>query len=311
MSRLKDESAERPFSPTDTAGQGPAAAAQPAEPAIDLGTFALAVRRRAVGVSVMIIAGILAGALWAWRSGSVYEVLIVAAPTENEMLAGGALMEAAGFASLIGLAPATQVTRTDEAIATLESRAFLYSFVSDLDLLPVLFGMRGERWWVPPFWPTREPTLADAYELIQSDVLAVTEKRSTGMIEISVRWTDPDTTAKWGAELIARLNREMQSRSRARAQREMEFLKEELKKTDSIQIQEAIFKLVETQMKTLMLANVSDDFALRVVDPPIAPDPDKPVNLSLPAKMAVGGLAGFIIALSLVFVRDLRFVLRR
>lgn len=262
-----------------------------------------------MSLSLVTLFGLLLGMVWGWRSGPIYEVVIVAVPTESDVMAGGNLLESAGLglAGLIGFAPAGQITRKDESIAILKSRKFLYSFINDLDIVREIYGDEDERPWRPPFWPRSEPTAADAYELLLSDVLSISEKRATGIIEISIRWSDPNLTAGWGRELIHRLNFEMQTRARDRATREIRFLQDELNKTESVQVRQAILKLVESQMKALMLANVSEDFALRVIDPPIPPDPDKPVNLSFLAKTLICGLIGLFFGLGVIVLRNVRF----
>lgn len=276
---------------------------------VDLSDLAASVQRRWMSLSLVTFVGLLLGMVWGWRSGPVYEVVIVAVPTESDVMAGGNLLESAGLglAGLIGFAPAGQITRKDESIAILKSRKFLYLFLNDLDIVREMYGDEDERWWRPPFWPRSEPTVADAYELFLSDVLSISEKRATGIIEISIRWSDPNLTAGWGRELIHRLNIEMQTRARERATKEIQFLQDELDRTESVQVRQAILKLVESQMKALMLANISEDFALRVIDPPITPDPDKPVNLSLFAKMLICGLIGLLLGLGVIVLRNARF----
>jgi len=248
---------------------------------------------------------------WAWRSGLWYEATIITAPNDREIGGADSLIESAGLAGLIGLTPPGQVKVKDEAIATLTSRSFLYAFISDFGLLSEIFGENSGLLPRMPFLPRKEPTLSDAYDVFTDDVLTVSESRKTGLIEISIQWSDPEITAEWGRQLVVRLNAEMQSRTKQRALQEMEYLKKELERTDSVQIRTAIFKLVETQLKSLMLANVSDDFALRVIDPPVVPDKDKPVNLSFFAKSILGMTIGLICGIAYVIARGLRFALIR
>lgn len=279
------------------------------DPAIDVLLLGRAVWERIWIIIGCGVIGIFFGIAWAWKSGSWYEVVVITAPNDREISGAESLIESAGLAGLIGLTPPGRVKVKDEAIATLTSRNFLYSFITDLDLMPEIFGSGARLWRRLPLVPDRDPTLADAYEVFIDDILSVAEKRKTGLIEITVRWDDPEIAATWARELIARLNLEMQSRTKQQATREMEFLKKELERTDSVQVRQAIFKLVETQMKTLMLANVSDDFALRVIDPPVVPDKDKPINLSLAAKSALGLLFGLLLGTGYSTARGIRFAL--
>lgn len=282
-----------------------------AEPTINLSSIAASLRKARFGILASIAIGACAGALWAVLSNPVYETVIVAAPVEADPQSAGALAGPLGLASLVGLNPSGQVTRKNEALATLRSRAFLNSFVTDLKLLPVLFGSEpGPTWRSVLGMTSREPTLEDAYEVLTQQVLSISDDRRTGLVEITVRWTDPVVAAQWGGELLARLNREMQSRALQRSAKEMAFLQKELDKTGSVEVRQAIFRLIETQLKTSMLANVSEEFALRVVDPPLASDPGKPVSLSLAARLLIGAIVGAFISIALVIARALPSAMR-
>jgi uncharacterized protein involved in exopolysaccharide biosynthesis len=274
---------------------------------IDLGVMAGAIHRGSRGIVIAALLGALVGLVWGLIAAPVYEVKIIAAPVEPEMEGAGALSGQVGLASLVGMRPAGRVSRKDEAIAIFNSQSFLYAFVTELNLMPLLFGDRsGVSWRSLVGLEKKPPRLADAFRLLQDEVLSIAEERRSGLVEITVRWRDPEITAAWARELISRLNTTMQARAQERAIREMDFLRTELKRTDTVEVKQAVFRLMESQLKTLMLANVSDNFALRVIDPPIAPDPEDDVGLSLTARVAVGLLSGALLWLAVVIGRELR-----
>jgi uncharacterized protein involved in exopolysaccharide biosynthesis len=274
----------------------PTGAGASAAPGVDLGVLIGALLRRAWLIVIAAVVGALLGLVWHQLATPWYESVTVVAPVEGDIETAGALAGPLGLANLAGIAPAGQVRRKDEAIATLKSRAFLTSFVQDLDLMPVLFsGSGGLLKRFLPGLPDRPPSLNDAADLLNERVITVTDDRRTGLVRIRVAWKDPDTTVRWASDLVSRVNREMQARARDRAGREMEFLRKELEGNTAIEVRQAIFRLMETQLKTMMLANVSDEFALRVVDPPVAPDPDRPISLSWMARAVLAGLAAVLL----------------
>jgi uncharacterized protein involved in exopolysaccharide biosynthesis len=276
---------------------------------IDLGILAGAVRSRWLAIFLTGLVGAALCLTWYALSDPVYEVVTVVAPAESEVQAG-TFTESLGLASLVGLSPAESVSRKDEALAMLRSRSFLYSFIEELDLKSLLVGQTssGLKAKIPLLG--QPPTMADAYDRFLEDVLSIDEERRTGLVEITVRWKDPITAASWARELLRRLNAEMQSRARERAAREMEFLQAEADRTTAVEVRQAIYRLVEHQLKAMMLANVADDFALRVIDPPIAPDPQDSVGLSAPASALLGLLGASLVSIVIVVGLSLPKALR-
>ncbi|TOP21050.1 LPS O-antigen length regulator, partial [Vibrio parahaemolyticus] len=77
-------------------------------------------------------------------------------------------------------------------------------------------------------------------------------------------------------------------------------------KTSVAEMQSTFYKLIEEQTKSLMLAEVQEEFVFKVVDPAVVPEVKVKPSRAL---ICIGGtLFGFIIGLSVVFIR---FVLIR
>lgn len=278
------------------------------EPAvIDLGDFLARVSRARWWLIVLAVAGILLGFGWHAVSRPVYETVTVLAPVEGEMMAGlPGLPGSNELSRLMGVGAQPTVSRKDEAVATLLSRDFLYGFIRELDLLEPLTspGPLGQlRLWLGP---AGEPRIGDAYTRLVGQVLGVREDRRTGLLEIRVRWHDPDATQLWAVELTSRLNRQLQQRAKQRAEADLRFLQDELRRTETLEIRQAIFRLIETQLKTVMMANISDDFALRVIDPPVLPDTDRPVSLGLLPRLVIAVTLLLGLAFTVLLFRTIR-----
>lgn len=78
--------------------------------------------------------------------------------------------------------------------------------------------------------------------------------------------------------------------------RSLEYLTRELQRTTSVEIHQAIYRLIEAQSKTSMLANVQRDYAFRFVDPAVVPDPDRFVRPRRALLVAAFGFSALILA---------------
>ena len=200
-----------------------------------------------------------------------------------------------GVASLVGINLGGNDTVTEEALAVLKSRQFTDKFISDLNLMPVLYAKIWDaqtgKWKVDE---KHQPTPAKAYRYFDKKIRAIVPEKKTSLITLNVDWTDRVAAANWANELLRRLNLEMRQREIARADAAVGYLEKEFESTTAVATREAIGRLVESQVKQRMLASVTPEFAFRVIDPATPPDKD---DVHFPNKflMAIAGpIVGFI-----------------
>lgn len=178
-----------------------------------------------------------------------------------------------GIGSMIGLNVGGADTGTEEAIAVLCSRQFTERFISDQRLLPVLFSALWDKssghWNVPA---QNQPTMGKAFKLFNESIRSITQDKKTGLVTLQIDWRDPVAAADWANQLVARLNHEMRSRALAESAQSLVFLDGELSKTNDLGTRAAINRLVEMQIQERMLANVTEEFAFRIVDRATPPD---------------------------------------
>lgn len=252
-------------------------------------------------------AGIVTAAAVAWFTTPVYRVDVLLAPVDVE--SGGALSGVAsqfgGLAALAGVDLRGNSSGKDEAVALLRSRALAGQLIEANDLLPVLFADEwddsAKAWRTDD--PDEVPTLWDAYQLFDDDIRFVNENPKAGLVTLAVEWKDPGLAKSWADQLVQRVNRETRERAIREAERSLSYLNQQLQKTEVVELRQAIFGLIENQTKQMMLANVREDYAFKVIDPAIVPDLDDPIRprpLLLVALGATGGLLlGVLIALLL------------
>ena len=272
-------------------------------------------RRAWIATTVVVVAaGFLAAAL---LLKPVYRasVVMISASSERGSLngsLGSALGSLGGLASLAGLNLGSADGATEESLAVLKSRQFTEKFIADLGLMPKLFAKKWDaqagKWLVAP---DKQPTPAQACRYFDRKVRAVVQDKKTGLVTLQIDWRDRNEAAFWANELVRRLNAEMRARAIAKSDASVGYLEKELAATSELGTREAISRLMENQVKQRMLANVTADYAFRVVDMAMAPDKSDPVRPNRLALVLAGPLVGLALGIAGVLgVRSLRMLMQ-
>ena len=179
-------------------------------------------------------------------------------------LGGGGL---GGLASLAGLDLGGE-TKSAEPLAVLKSREFAEAFIKDLDLLPVFFYRKwdasAKRWKSSDI--DEQPDIRDGIKYFERNILTVKEDKKTGLITLSVDWTDPATAAAWADLLVERANDRMRQRAIADADGSVRYLKQELAGATVLALQQSIARVLEIDLQKLALANADKEYTFRVID---------------------------------------------
>lgn len=225
-------------------------------------------------------------------------VFVAASPPRARLggMLGGALGSLAGLGSAEGMNMGLSATDSEEALAVLRSRQFTEAFIEDQHLMGKLFPRKWdserERWKVGVV----PPTSAKAYEYFNSWVRSVFDDKRTGLITLQIDWRDRDEAALWANELVRRLNAEMRSRAIRKADASIGYLEKELGSTTIVGTRDAIGRLMEEQINARMVADVTEEYAFRVVDKAMPADRTDVVRprklLLVPAGFIIGALFG-------------------
>lgn len=283
-----------------------APAAVPPDDEISLLELWHILRKQKKLILTALLLGIVLPAIAGLLMTPVYRAEVLLAPVtadedRNRLL--GSLGELGGFAALTGV-NLQRGGRKNEAIAVLQSRVLTEQFIKDEKLLPVLFP---DRWQAGDAEPEAiaggdAPTLSEAYELFDEDVRRVHDDRKTGLVMLAVEWTDPELAAQWANELVRRANAVLRQRSTEESQNAIRYLQEQLKQTSAVELQQALHQLVESEMKEIILANVREEFAFRVIDPAVAPE--KAFKPALPLMVLLGAALGLVGGVILALFMD-------
>lgn len=157
-------------------------------------------------------------------------------------------------------------------LATLKGKDFTASFIRDKGLMPALFP---DRWDSQTNrWKGLPPTVLQGVNLFdRGGIRKIIEDRRTGLVTIQVDWTDRIQAVDWLNEMVERVNRDLRNATIAESRRNIQFLTAEADRTLSVGVKEAIYRLIESEMKDLTFAEMQDEYALKFVDRPITPEP--------------------------------------
>jgi uncharacterized protein involved in exopolysaccharide biosynthesis len=225
----------------------------------ELAEAVLAEKRSVIIIACVFVA---AGVAYALLATQWFEADVVATYAEKKG-ANSPLGSLGSLASVAGLN--LEPANTTEPLAILKSHHLIRDFIQDRGLVNVLMPTKG--WW----GHERPPDIRDAVIFFDKNVRDVKEDKKTGLITLSIRWTDPVVAADWANSLIDRVNAEMQARAEVEAAKNLAYLQGELGATNIPSLQQAIARLIESEMQKAMLAKGNREFAFKIIDPATVP----------------------------------------
>ncbi|MFM2621546.1 Wzz/FepE/Etk N-terminal domain-containing protein [Vibrio owensii] len=266
----------------------------------------------------------IASVLYALSLPNIYKADALLAPAESSN--GGGLSKMAGqlggLAALAGVnLGASESSQTDLAVQVIKSRQFVEAFINKHDLLVPLMAVKdwgltnnklildeeiynpttGEWLREPNGLRGATPTAQEAFEVFYKEVLSINQDKDTGLYTVSVKYYSPYVAQQWVNWLIEDINKVMRERTIAEASQNLAYLNTQLQKTAVADMQSTFYKLIEEQTKSLMLAEVQEEFVFKIVDPAVVPElKDSPKRALI---CILGILLGGMLGVAIVIVR--------
>lgn len=264
-----------------------------------------------------------AAILYALSLPNIYKSEALLAPVSEDagMKIPGQL---GGLAALAGVNLGSGGDKTSLALEILKSREFLGRFITKHDLFIPIMAVEGwsradnsliidsdiynsaNNEWVreakPPF--AAKPSLLETHEEFL-ELLSVTQDKETGMVKLAVQHYSPFLAQQWVNLLVTEINDEMRQRELTEAQSSIAYLTAQLDKTNIADVRAMLFSLIEEQTKTVMLANVRDEYVFKTVDPAVVAEKKAKPARALICILAVmlGGMLSILIVLVRYFIR--------
>jgi capsular polysaccharide biosynthesis protein len=260
----------------------------------------------------------IAATIFTLMADDKFQASIVISPVSDES-GGGRLGGLASLASQLGGLGSLGLSvpgnmQKVESIAVLQSEALTERYITENNLLPLLYDSKWDSaknmWKDMP--PEKVPTLWKANRYFKMHIRSVLTDSKTGLVTMTISWKSPHQVAKWANGLVKLTNDYLRSKAIEDSERNIAYLKEQLTKTSIIGLQAAINSLLESEMKKAMLAQGSREYALKVIDPAVVPEKrSSPVAVLWILTGFLLGLSGSIAVILLSYFGPMRLTLSR
>jgi subunit length determinant Wzz-like protein/putative tyrosine kinase-like protein len=265
-----------------------------------------------------------AGASYALYKPNIYQASALLAPTEGD---GGAGLggQLGGLASLAGV-NISQDGSNKVVIAKeiLQSRAFLTDFIQrhhlEIPLMATIgWNMEREEWiydrdvynpetdqWAMNERQSLAPTEWHMVKKFRGNHLSVSENNDNGMVTVSVKSLSPLAAKNWTEWLVRDINEHMRKRDVQEAEASISYLEEKLQDTNIAGMRKVFYQLIESETRTVMLANAQKEYVFQTVDPAVVPQEKSEPKRALIVVIAtmVGGMLSILTVLIRSFIKN-------
>jgi uncharacterized protein involved in exopolysaccharide biosynthesis len=214
-------------------------------------------------ISGMALVCALIAAAFAMLATPVYRAEATIIQVENQSLgrAAGLASQLGGLASLAGVDLTGGSGAGRDAKAMLESRHLVEQFIRRNKLESVLSGSQG-----------KSLSLWRAVDMFEKSVVAIVDDQRKGRTTVSIEWTDAKLAASWANAFVALANELTRARAIETSKRNIDYLNRQLAQTNVLELQKVMYNIIESETKTLMLANAQPEYAFANIDPAVEPE---------------------------------------
>lgn len=228
---------------------------------------------------------------------NIYQAKAIIIPVTIRESGGMGNASLAALASQIGGLPGISTPSTatsSEIVGLLNSNVLRERMIRQHNLLPIMFpdqwDVRQKNWkksvfaGLNPFKTNSktlsknarkknpdEPDIWDALRMLDN-MVKVNRNLKDNTITIYVDFSDPDMAARIAECYLLTLTDYMSSETKRVAATNRKYLEEQLGSTADPIIKQKTYNMIAEQIETGMMAEVKENFAFKVIDPPLAPD---------------------------------------
>jgi uncharacterized protein involved in exopolysaccharide biosynthesis len=272
----------------------------------DLRTFLLSTWQRKTVIVALVGAGaVLAGAFAEFQTPK-YRAETILAEADNGKSGGGLSALSGQFGNLASLAGVNLGKGTgtlEESLATITSNVVLYDFIERNDLLKVILESRWDKQknqWRHGLFNHRDPTEWHAAQAFRKSILTVAEDKKTHLVKLIIEWKDPIQAKDWANDLVNATNLRIREHVITVSTRNLEYLNQQLEKAATVDLRQAISRLIETETKNAMVARGNDEYALKIIDPAVVPQEKYSPRITL--IIILGAALGLLLGLGFAMI---------
>ena len=156
--------------------------------------------------------------------------------------------------------------------------------------------------WVREFdFPFQQvPSEQEAFALF-SEQINISEDKKNRLVTLSVDHISPSVAQQWAEWIIDEANTMVANLRIEEAESSINYLNEQIKLTPYAELRTMFFSLIQENTQNMMLAKVSKQYALTIIDPPLIPE-----EKSSPKRVLIcilGALFGGMLSLVIILAR--------
>lgn len=235
----------------------------------------------------------------------MYEAEIIVQPAQDveDTLRGiaGITGRLGALAGIGGLASA-KGGRYDQTIALINSTGFFVRFDAITGFRHLL-QERKRRQSTPETGIRDLLSVIEGHDLFHAEYLTIVEDPSTSVVWLRMRSWDPKLAADWLETTVTLVNEIVAQRELVHADNMLHVLNSELSKTQNVETQQAISVLIRRETEKRMMASVTKDYALVVIDHARPPAEEDFVSPDLAVYLLLGIVTGILVATVAIAVR--------
>jgi len=278
-------------------------------------------------ILIIVAISVLGAVIFSLRLPPIYEARSLIVPATQQMHERGISLFAAEFGISLPTPP-----NFAELMGLLKSNILMEKVIERYNLLPVLIEKDFKKDSIKKEGPIDKINkikengiiyLKDIFNVRETrqeidkmwigirslqDIFNVKHNQREGLIELTVRYKDPQKAADILNYILTELTDYMSGEAKRVAETNKKYLESLIDKNSDPLIKQKIYSLIAQQIETSMMAEVKENLAFKVIDPPKVPDkrigPNRRRNVML--SFVVSLFAGVFIAFFMEYVEKVK-----
>jgi LPS O-antigen subunit length determinant protein (WzzB/FepE family) len=286
--------------------------------------FILPIWRQKISVVIITLIFTFAAGFYAFTTPNYYKAKAVLMSSNSEAGGGGLsslVGQLGGLASMAGVNiggdSGDMIIQIEELIS---SKVFLYDFITKHDILIPL--MAAKKWnkesnkleidnsiydestkaWVKKSEDIPgKPSLWEASKVLSS-IIFTSYRKKDGIYTLEIEHKSPSMAKEWLVLFIKDINLYYKAKDKETVEREISYLVRKEEESKVLEIKSIFNQLIADKIKTKMLADIKEDYALSYVAEPILPeDKNRPKRALI---LLIGCFIGFVVGAMVAVIRN-------
>lgn len=245
-----------------------------------------------------------------YRSDSLIQII------DNNHASNSMLSQYSGVASLAGInLPSSSQNKSALVIEIIKSRSFFNVIILDEYILPKIIAYdkydqenntdvyNSDIYSSKDGWniQNQRPSTLDAHSIFLN-MLNIEEDSKSGFIKISIDHESPLFAKLLLNSILKNINLVIKHNDIKDSNESINFLKSEISKTNTVDIKNGLSNILEKQLEKNLLANVRDEYIVKIIDPPHTPE--KKYSPKRSTLVILISIFGFLASIIFVIFRD-------